>query len=425
MIASTEQLRTVAASLRQDMTTFLCDMIRYPSVRGQEGPVNNYIHKSLGSFCTDALLMPIPESFKDDPLYCWPMPGLSYEGTSNLRLGIRGTSPDLTRSLLFNAHSDVVPASKNQERPFDPYVQDGIVFGRGACDDKGQIAVLYLLIRMMNALQVRPKGNLWFDIVIEEENGGNGTLFMVRNPVKVDGAIVLEASEHKVYAAVRGAVWFELICYGKPGHSGRASDVVSALKEAVKAMNVLEQYHASLLELSRGKNPLFDAFENPMPVTFGMMNAGDWPATAPATASVKGVFGFLPNSSVREVQAGMMNAIRNSPHEWLKEHFELKFEMLNNEGNEIPPTHPLVEEMRQAMILVGEQVEVSAMTAACDAWRYNNMLKIPTIVFGAGSLKYAHSNQEQIALTEIESTAVALLRFVERWCGFETTGGNR
>ena len=52
---------------------------------------------------------------------------------------------------------------------------------------------------------------------------------------------------------------------------------------AIRAMEILEQYHARLLAASRGI-PLFDQFPNPMPITFGKLAAGDWPATAPASA---------------------------------------------------------------------------------------------------------------------------------------------
>ncbi|MBP1655402.1 MAG: putative Acetylornithine deacetylase [Bacteroidetes bacterium] len=411
-----EALSSLAAESRE----FLCDMIRIPSVRGNEGPVNRLVAERMRGLCTGAELMQIPESFKDDPLYSWPLPGLTYENTQNLRLSIAGAAPETSRSLIFNAHSDVVPPSKNQENAFQPTVRDGVVYGRGACDDKGQIAVLHLLLSTLQKLHLQPRGNVTIDIVVEEENGGNGTLFMTRHPVHADGAIVLEASERKIFAAVRGAVWFEVICRGKPGHSGRASDVVSALKEAVKAMGVLEEYHDKLLAASRGINPLFDAYANPMPVTFGMLHSGDWPATAPALASIKGVFGFLPNTNIKAVQQGMTDAIRNSPHEYLREHFEIQFNMLNNEGNELPVDHPLVQEMMSAARDTGAPMEVSAMTAACDAWRYA-LMGIPTIVMGAGSLKYAHSNEEQIAVEEIKETARTLLRFLERWCGFSTT----
>ncbi len=407
-------------ALAGETTDFLCDLIRIPSIRGNEGPVNRLVAERMKGLCTNVELMQIPESFKDDPMYSWPLPGLTYEDTQNLRLTLAGTSPANSRSLILNAHSDVVPPSRNQENAFQPTVREGVVYGRGACDDKGQIAVIHLLLSALKKLRLRPRGTVTADIVVEEENGGNGTLFMVRHPVAADGAIVLEASERKIFAAVRGAVWFEVICRGKPGHSGRASDVVSALKEAVKAMSVLEEYHDRLLAGSRGFNPLFDVYDNPMPVTFGMLHAGDWPATAPGTASIKGVFGFLPNTNVGAVQQGMIDAIRNSPHPYLREHFEIQFTMLNNEGNELPPDHHLVQELMAAAGDTGVPMEVSAMTAACDAWRYA-LLNIPTVVMGAGSLKYAHSNEEQIAVAEIKETAKTLLRFLERWCGFSTT----
>jgi len=409
---------SVIDSLVDDTVRFLCDLIRIPSTRGHEGPVNRLVQSRLKEYCSSADLMPIPESFKNDPLYSWPLEGLTYEQTENLRLTVAGTSPESSRSIIINAHSDVVPASKNQENPFSPLVRDGVIYGRGACDDKGQIAVIHLLLSALKRLHLRPRGTITVDIVVEEENGGNGTLFMVRHPLHADGAIVLEPSEQKIFAAVRGAVWFEVICRGKPGHSGRALDVVSALKEAVKAMGVLEEYHDRLLAASRGINPLFDKYENPMPVTFGMLHAGDWPATAPALASVKGVFGFLPNTNVKDVQQAMTDAIRSSTHSYLRENFEIHFNMLNNEGNELPADHPLVQELSAAARETGVSMEVSAMTAACDAWRYGTMLGIPTVVTGAGSLKYAHSNEEQISVGEIKQTAKVLFNFLERWCGF-------
>ena len=396
---------------------FLCEMIRHPSTRGNEGPVNRLIHQRLGTLCDQAQLMPIPEAFKDHPRYSWPIPALSYEGIHNVRCTVNGTGPDDARSVILNAHSDVVPPSKNQVNPFTPRVKDGIVFGRGACDDKGQIAVMYLALRALKDLGMVPQGNITIDIVVEEENGGNGTLYATLHPLKADAAIVMEPTEMAIFPSVRGAVWFELNCFGRPGHSGRASDVVSALKEAVKGIQVLEEYHDQLLAASRGKNPLFDQYENPMPVTFGIMSAGDWPATAPATATLKGVFGFLPNSTVKSVQQGMMDALRNSEHKWLSENSELRFNMLNNEGNETPVDHPLVQCLLQAASDAGVSSKVSAMTAACDAWRYNNVLGIPTVVMGAGSLKYAHANNEQIGVDEIVAMARTLLCFTDRWCG--------
>ncbi len=405
----------------EDAAAFLCDLIRFRSTRGKEGPVNRFIHDRMRALVNKADLVRIPESFKKHKDYRWLIDDLNYEDTQNVRLTLGGHDTK-AKSLVLNAHSDVVPASKNRVGAFEPRVENGIVFGRGACDDKGQIAVIYLALRSLKDLGLTPKGKVTVEIVIEEENGGNGTLFAIQDPPKAEAAVVMEPTEMRIIPAVRGAVWFTITCIGKAGHSGRAGDVVSALKLAVKAMSALEKYHDDLLARSRGKNPLFDQFENPMPVTFGIMNAGDWPATAPATATVKGVFGFLPNVHMKEVQDGMSEALINQGDEWLRDHFELKFDMLASDGNEIPADHPLVKCMEEASRRSGLETGVSAMTASCDAWFYNNQLGIPTVVMGAGSLKHAHSNDEQIKISEVQDMAKTLVHFIDGWCGLESTG---
>jgi len=57
------------------------------------------------------------------------------------------------------------------------------------------------------------------------------------------------------------------------------------------------------------------------------------------------------------------------------------------------------------------------MTASCDSWFYNNQLKIPTLVYGPGSLLFAHTAEEQIGLDEINQAATILVSFLADWCG--------
>jgi acetylornithine deacetylase/succinyl-diaminopimelate desuccinylase len=48
------------------------------------------------------------------------------------------------------------------------------------------------------------------------------------------------------------------------------------------------------------------------------------------------------------------------------------------------------------------------MTASCDAWFYNNILGIPTVVYGPGTLKVAHSKDEHIRMEDIATAAEVL-----------------
>lgn len=396
---------------------FLCEMIKYQSTRGNEGEVNRFIFNELKEYCDKAELIQIPDSFISHPEYRWPLNGLTYRDTQNVRINL-SPSKKIGRSLIINAHSDIVPASKNQPNAFNPKIEHEVIYGRGACDDKGQIAILYLLLRTLKELNLKPAGEIIIDIVIEEENGGNGTLFSLQNQINADAALVLEPTDLKILISVRGAVWFELKCYGRPAHSGSPNSGISALKTIIQAMNILEEYHDELLKKSRGLNKLFDQFENPMPLTFGTLSAGDWPATVPATATVRGVFGFLPNMTVDETQRGIVESLLTRGNKWLQDNFKINFNMLNNEGSQIPDDHSLVEALKLSVSEAGITPEVSAMTAACDAWQYVHRKGIPAVVIGAGSLSHAHSNIEQIEIESIRNMAKILYNFIDKWSGY-------
>ena len=395
--------------IKEKTRLFLLDLMRIPSTRGNEGPASRFVAKAIAPFVDECRLVAIPDTIQDDPDYAFRLPDFSYADTPQVECVLHGAGGG--RSLLFNAHLDVVPPSEGQDQAFQPYEQDGVVFGRGAVDDKGQVAALFAMAVTLRERGLRPRGDVTFHFVVEEENGGNGTLAMVRRGVQADAAVILEASEFHVVPAVRGAVWFELEVYGRAGHSGNVAGRISALDKAYEAIQIFKGYHDRLLAESRHV-PLFDAYEDPMPLTIGQCQAGNWPASVPARATLKGLIGFLPNHNRFEVQKGLRKALEQEGDEWLRQNFKLSFPMLNSDGNMLPIEHPLVEDLLAALQRNGLPPKVRAMTAACDAWLYHNQAGIPSVVFGGGSLAYAHARDEHIRLDEVHKTAEVLVDFV-------------
>jgi acetylornithine deacetylase len=210
-------------------------------------------------------------------------------------------------------------------------------------------------------------------------------------------------------------VWFRLVLNGKAGHSGQAGHTRSALLMARDAIATLESYHAELLASSRGF-PLFDLFPNPMPITFGKLQAGNWPAAAPSRAVMEGVLGLLPNKTKEQVCAEMRTALAGGGDEFFARNIELSF-LYRHDSSVVNPQHELPGALLAGAKQVGVPLEVGAMTASCDAWFYNNLLGIPTVVFGAGTLKVAHSKDEQIALNDLADAACVLSTFVRDYCG--------
>jgi len=400
-------VRTVDDNLDSALK-ILKELIKFPSTRGNEKDISRYLKKEIHPYVDSAGLMVVPESLKKDPDYSFKIKGFRYGGTANLRVKLRGKGKGKT--ITFNSHLDVVPASVGQDHAYSPRLRNNKIFGRGACDCKGQIAALWLMLKSLNDLELKPLGEIIIDFVVEEECGGNGTLLALKNGLKADGAVVMEPTDLQVIHLVRGAVWFEVTTKGKSGHSGSPSSTKSALKEAIKIMKAVEDVREKLLAVSRRRVKEVAHHPNPMPCTFGMLHSGNWPSAAPAEAVLKGVFGFLPPFKRKEVQKELRKAVSNFPA-------EIKFNMLNNDPSFLEESHPLVQKMLEAAREAGIKSKPEFMNASCDAWRYSEQAKIPTIVFGAGSISSAHARDEHIEVDDIKKAALALIYFIDKWSG--------
>ncbi len=385
---------------------FLQGLIRIPSVSGREAEAMAYLDDQFSRFDVEVERVPLSDALKSDPDYSSPIPDLTYDGRYNLRVLRKGR--DRRRALVINAHVDVVPPSEGMDEPYAGRIADGVITGRGACDDKGPLATLYYLLARLKEQNAEPACDLIFHLVVEEENGGNGSLAMIRRGERADGCIVLEPTEERVLTSIRGAVWFKIEFRGVAGHSGQAGRTRSALLMAHEAITLLDAYQRDLLAQSRGI-ALFDAFENPMPVTFGRLAAGNWPASAPNRAVLEGVLGFLPNRT-KETVCREIEEVLSQGTGWGRDDFTLDFTY----RHDCSVTDPRGDLPRK-LIEAGAAAEVGAMPASCDAWFYNNLLQIPTVVYGPGSLSAAHSKDERMELAELRAAAETLYRCVRTY----------
>ena len=162
---------------------------------------------------------------------------------------------------------------------------------------------------------------------------------------------------------------------------------------------------------------MFDPYPNPMPITFGRLQAGNWPAAAPSRAVLEGVLGLLPNKTKEQVMDGLRQALQPIG----AENFELTF-MYRHDSSVVDPSHEFPRAILAAAGKAGHPLTVSAMTASCDAWLYNNQLGIPTVVYGAGTLKVAHSKDEQIAMRDVADAAEVLAVLAQDLCGTKGRG---
>ena len=407
------RIRQTVEGLLSEGQQFLCELIRLPSTPGQESDVMSLLLERMSRLEAGVEKVALSNDLLKDPDYCDPVPGLRYDGRFNIRIVRRGKGGG--RAVAMNTHTDVVPPSEGMEEPWTPRLRDGAVYGRGACDAKGQVVTIYLVLKALDELGADFKGDVISHLVVEEEVGGNGTLAMARRGEKADACMVLEPTGGKLMSSIRGAVWFRIVFSGRAGHSGQAGRSRSALLMARDAMAILEKYHAALLAASRGF-PLFDHHPNPMPITFGRLQAGNWPAAAPSRAVLEGVLGLLPNKTKEQVCEEMRQALLRAGDEFLARNFELSF-MYRHDSSVLDTQHEWPQTILRAAHAVELPLEQDGMPASCDAWFYNNVLGIPTVVYGPGTLAVAHSKDEHIQMQDIARSAELLVTLLLDYCG--------
>jgi acetylornithine deacetylase len=389
----------------KDAALFLKKIIAVKSLSGEEEELMGALKSDFLPLCDSAELVKMPQDLRSNPYYSNVKDGISYGNRHNLMLKANGLTSE---TVILNAHADTVPAA---EGLFEAYEKDGAIFGRGACDDKGQIAAVYLLLAALKKSGVKPLKTLQVHIVAEEEIGGNGTLAMMQKELHASLAIIMEPTDLKILTASRGALWFRAVTRGIAGHSGDIKSVKNALKTAVALMGILEDCHKKILQRLKGAHP-FEDFENPMPLTFGKFHSGVWPATAPKEAILEGVFGFLPGMTSREVIDEIAESIEVAGAE-ISGYTEISFPLQRDPNvtlRELACVKEFAESVRQA----GMKVQYSALPACCDMWFYSHEKKIPAVIFGAGQLRHAHSDNEQVKLEDIKSCAMAIYNYLNR-----------
>jgi acetylornithine deacetylase/succinyl-diaminopimelate desuccinylase-like protein len=242
------------SEVREPIVRFLVDLLRVETtvgpdveaVRAREEQAFGLISQAAETFLgssRDVERVPIDPRIEADPYYT-PVHytktrsrpgGLSaadaYRGRSNLVVRLPGQGRGV---LAFNAHIDVVA-------PFIPPRLEGpVLYGRGACDDKGQCAVMLLALCLIEHARwmgdLVPPADLLFEFVIDEEPGGNGSLSLALDRrFAFDALVVLEATKLGVHPGNRGAVWYRVELDGSaaPGLDlvGLAGAVVLALEE--------------------------------------------------------------------------------------------------------------------------------------------------------------------------------------------------
>lgn len=276
--------------------------------------------------------------------------------------------------VLLTTHLDTVP-------PYlPPRWRGDALWGRGACDAKGQAVAQLAAIRGL--LGEGRDGLAWLGVVGEETDsaGAIAALGLAARLPGLEAVVNGEPTELVLAAGQRGVTHLRLACAGVAAHSGTPERGRSA------AWPLLDW-----LEELRGLPPAADPQLGPETWNLGLLRAGEAPNVVPATAEAHLLCRPVPGSTFVEQVRRLAPA-------------GASVEVLLEEA---PDRFPPVPGFEQAPVPFGS-----------DAPRLRGLTRTGQVALvGPGSISLAHSLEERLELAELRAGVELLARLAARLLG--------
>jgi acetylornithine deacetylase len=315
--------------------------------------------------------------------------------------------PEAGPTIILNGHIDVVPVEESawETDPFEPTWDGDSLTARGAVDMKSNLAACIFAAKYTHEVENDLDGRIVVESVVGEEEGGIGAVAAALSnpyPFKRDAAIITEPTELDVVTAVEGSVMMNLEIEGRSAHAATRWEGESVLPHFERIRTAFRE-----LEADRNKcvtHSLYKSFPISWPVNFGAVNAGSWASSVPAHLSSEIRIGVAPGETNDEVETEFRDKLDAvvAESDWLSEHpptFERR--AIQFEPAEIGANEPIVTALQTAMRNRGlNDTEPRGATYGADS-RHYIAAGIPTVLFGAGSIKQAHFPNETIEWSDV------------------------
>jgi putative selenium metabolism hydrolase len=322
------------------------------------------------------------------------------------RLG-SGSSP----VLVFNGHMDQVGVGDPTAWKHDPFgavLEDGVLYGRGACDMKGSLAALVYGAKLLRDARLILQGTLYVVGVVQEESceGLGMRLLMEEEGLRPDFVVLGEPSNLSVALGQRGRVEMRIVTRGRASHGSvpeRGDNAIYKMARIALGVEALNETLPHDPMLGKGS------------ISLTMVSGGDDHIVVPETCTA-----FLDrrltgdedeSTAVREIariaeEAGVLAEVE------VLDYRAQSYTGLSCEARLVFPSwvtrrdHPLAEAtFAAAGSVLGRQPESVIWRFSTDGAYTAGVAGIPTIGFGPGEERHAHTVEDQIRMQHIVTAA--------------------
>jgi putative selenium metabolism hydrolase len=379
------EIAAAAQSYEADIVAFLRDLIAIPAESSHEGPVIQRIRQEMENVGFDEIRI--------DPM-------------GNI-LGRIGSGKTV---IMMDSHTDTVGVGDPKEWAWDPYkgkVEDGYVYGRGACDQRAGMASMVYAGKIIKDLGMVGDYTLWVVGSVQEEDcDGLPWLYILKEDgIRADCVVITEPSSLRIYRGHRGRMEIEVHLRGKSCHASAPE----------RGDNPIYKMSRLVLEVEKLNTRLQgDAF-----LGKGTIAVTEIRSVSPSLCAVPGACSIhldrrLTAGETKESAVAEVKALAGAE--------DAEVEILNYDtpsytGLRYPmekyyPTWVLDEAHPLAQAAIATYETLWKKAPIVDKWVFSTngvasmgLMGVPTIGFGPGEEDVAHSVGERVEIRQLVEAA--------------------
>jgi len=373
---------------RDDLVRFLQDLVRTPSPSTQEGRVAERLAEEMRR-------VGFAEVFTDRI------------GNVVGRVGEGGG-----KVLFYEGHMDTVGTGDPSSWPRDPYgaeIEDGVLYGLGASDMKGGLAAMVYGAKALLDAGVELGGDLYVVGVVQEEpcEGLGVRVLIEEEGIRPDFVVLGEATDLQISRGQRGRMEMRVVVHGRSCHASTPERGENAIYGAAKLV-----FGVELLALQLPRDPFLGRGSIAVTqIESAAASRNAIPDMCTLYIDRRLTLGETEAKALAEIQSIVVREGVEAQVE-VSEYRATSYTGYRCQAKEFYPPwaldedHPLVQATARAIRkTLGYRPRIGAWAFSTDGVYTMGVAGIPTVGFGPGEERFAHTVDDQIRLADVFAAA--------------------
>jgi len=382
------EIKQRVGARRQDIIQFMRDICAIPSMDSLIGPVGERIQQEMRQLGYDEARFDLMGN----------------------TIGRIGNGPKV---LMYDSHIDTVGVGEKENWPWDPFVgkvEDGVLYARGACDEKGSTPGMIHGLAIARDLGLLKDYTVYYLGNMEEWCDGIApNAFVEADPkVRPDFVVIGEPTKMNVYRGHKGRIELKVTTYGRSAHAAVHYIGDNAVYKMVSIINLIRELDRRF-RFGMGAHPVLGN---------ASIVITDAEVRTNSLNAVPDQFTIYIDRRItlNEPHDDVINLIKGLIPDYLQDEIkveELYYDTPSYTGFEFPlpkyfppwlqeEDHPLVKAGQGTVEdLWGESRPLGTWDFSTNGTFWAGKAGIPAIGFGPGDEKDAHTPTEHVSLDDV------------------------